>query len=99
MKIPKKVDIAGYTYKVILVDKLEDPDTPKDKYMLGLCDPVKFEIKILKGQSKAQEMSTFLHEGIEAINEHYSIEMKHRQIVAFENGLYQLLKGCGVFKP
>ena len=98
LKIPKEIEISGYTYKILFVDKLEDPDTPADKYMLGQCDPVRFEIKILKGQNKDSEMSTFIHECIEAINEHYAIEMKHRQIVAFENGMFQMLKNCGVIK-
>lgn len=98
MKIPKKVNIAGYTYKVLIVDELKADDTPQDKYMLGQCDPVNFEIKILKGQSKIQEVSTYIHEVIEAINEHYAIDMRHRQIVAFENGMYQFLVGSGVIK-
>jgi len=97
VKIPNEVTIAGYTYKVIFCDKVES-DCDKDKYALGTCDPLKLEINILKGQTKIGEFSTFLHEVIEAVNEHYAINMKHQQIIAFENGMYQFLVGSGIVK-
>jgi hypothetical protein len=92
MEIPKKIRVGAYTYKVMIVDKLVDEDAIRkdDRFMLGQCDSNKLEIYILRDQSKIQQASTFVHEVLEAINEHYGIGLKHKQIQALECGLMQV---------
>ena len=88
MRIPKKIKVGAYTFKIVYRDDLEEV---LDKQMVGMCNPNKQQIFIKHGQIKSQEISTFLHEWIEAANHIYGIGLKHIQIEALEAALYQLL--------
>jgi hypothetical protein len=88
MRIPRKIKVGAYTFKIVYKDELEEVI---DKQMVGCCDPNKQQIFIKHGQIKSQEISTFLHEWIEAANHIYGIGLKHIQIEALEAAMYQLL--------
>ena len=90
MEIPKQIKVGAYTYDIVFVDEFGEDNNPLDKQMTGLCNPLKYEISILNGLNEMQKNSTFVHEVIEAINEHMGVNMSHRQIVAIECGLMQV---------
>jgi hypothetical protein len=93
MKIPKKIKIGGYTYKVLYKKDIEEN---KDGSVVGLCEEKELQIIIKKGQIKEQILSTFLHEWAEAANRAFAIHLKHQQIEALESALYQFIQENGL---
>lgn len=83
--IPDKVKILGYDYSVKLIDLNET-----EKF--GTQDMNTLVIRLNKNKHPSQIKSTLLHEIIEAINCHLSLDLNHNQINALEAGLYQALK-------
>jgi GTPase Era involved in 16S rRNA processing len=94
MKIPKKINVLGLTYKVseqenVCVDSLT---------ALGLCDFAKQKIVLDKNQCQEQKESTLLHEIIEAINNQLELEIPHRVMSALETSIYQVIQDNKLFK-
>ena len=91
MEIPKQIKVGAYTYDIVFVDEFSDKDNnPYDEDITGNSDSKSLVIKILSGLSRVQTESTFIHEIIEAINDHYGIDLEHHQICALESGVYQV---------
>jgi hypothetical protein len=38
------------------------------------------------------QAATWIHEAIEAVNEHYNVKLRHKQIELLERGLYEVLR-------
>ena len=91
MKIPKKIKIGGYEFIVTYHDTLKDPPNDNDE-CVGKCDYVNFSIKIINGLKRQQELTTFLHECLEAVNFVYGVGLKHKQIEALESAVFQLIQ-------
>lgn len=95
MRIPRRIKVGAYTFKVVFKDELEEA---VDRLMVGKCDPNKQEIFIKQGQTKVQEFSTFIHEWIEAANYIYGIGLKHIQIESLESAMYQFITENNLWK-
>jgi len=88
MRIPNKIKVGGYVFKIVYKDALEEA---KDKLMVGCCDPNLLQIFIKNGQIPEQEMSTFIHEWLEAANYIFGLGLTHKQIEALESATYQFI--------
>jgi len=94
MKIPSKLKVGGFTYKVIKNYKFRE-----DTNLLGQADHDVLEIRISywdgsgirRSQQKIEEI--YLHEVVHCINWVYnSNELDEKTINRITNGLYQVLK-------
>jgi len=63
MRIPRKVKIGAYTYKVIRQDKVMHDDEEQD----GLCDNINMKIYVRKGLDTTRKKIVFFHECFHAI--------------------------------
>jgi hypothetical protein len=87
MKIPKKLKILGYTYKVRITDEADSGNDNLGTHWW------KNQVIVLNSSLREEIMaSTFLHEIIESVNYNMGLNLKHNQIVRLETGLYQILK-------
>ena len=91
MKIPHKVKIAGTTYKVIEVDKIDDSDTS------GIFIWNESLIKLKASLSINAKRQTLLHELVHAIDQHYMDNAIDKQfgemgIDVISNGFHQIFK-------
>jgi len=86
MKLPTKLKIGGLLFRVIYTDH---NDGPLDGY--GACDIGNVTIYISEALPPKQQMSTLIHEILEAINGMYELQLNHTQICVLESGLYQVL--------
>ena len=82
--------ILGYDYKVILTDAGALTDKS------GVLDVGKQEIRIDASLASEQQISTLIHEVIEALSYHLELKLKHPAIMGLEAGLYQCLRDNGV---
>ena len=84
------VKILGYTYKVIRDGTID---------MIGAAGrfhPKSQTLQIATDQCKEQEISTLLHEIVEALNYHQQWSLEHKTIMSLEASLYQVLVDNGV---
>lgn len=89
MRVPKKVKVGGVTYKVLIVDHINERDD------LGETHHANQTIKIRKGEREHME-STFVHELIHCFNACISDEV---QIDMIANSFYALVKdNPGIFE-
>lgn len=92
MKIPNKVKIGGYLYKV---------ERPEKEFVSGdsVCDGThnfsNQEIKVAKEGTKAYQDTVFIHEVCHGIIAHYCSDSgsfnEERFVEAFSKGLYQVI--------
>ena len=83
---PKSVLINNEVYRVQFVVK---PD--REKSTLGLCDPDKKVIRIKKGLSAKERMSTYVHEVLHAFEFEYEIDVHHDIVYALEECIINYL--------
>jgi Zn-dependent peptidase ImmA (M78 family) len=86
MKIPRKINIAGYDITVkygkkVFVNKEE---------CFGFYDTESKQIVLAKGMSPARKREIFLHEFLHAIEDIYRISISEEGISCFAIGLAQL---------
>ena len=82
--------ILGYTYKVDNTKSVNDMNT------YGLFSATDQKISVGNNLSEEQRASTVLHEVIEALKFHLSIEIEHEALTALEAGLFTVLMDNGV---
>lgn len=84
--------ICGLDYKMLRVDA--GPDEIK---FYGRHDPDNLTIKIaVNGVNKQVQMTTIIHEIVEAINWRFGMAMKEQDILSIEMGMYGALSSAGV---
>lgn len=87
VKTIKQVKILGYKY-----DILYSPDVKSGGMeSAGRCVLGKQLIIIDPGQVHQQQMSSILHEVIEALNYHLVLSLPHNVIMQLEAGLFQFI--------
>lgn len=79
--------ILGYDYKLIADPFLD---------CMGEMQTASLRIKIDKRLVPQQQMSTLLHEIIEALNRHLKLDLTEQQIMGLEAGLFQVLRDANV---
>lgn len=85
------MNILGYNYKLIKHNTKEELGGN-----VGLCSPDDLEISVACDVSDEAKSSILIHEIIEAIDYHLELKLKHRQIMALEMGINQILSNNGV---
>jgi hypothetical protein len=83
------MNILGFDYEVVFA-KMGDIDS------LGHVNPKELCIAVSEDVDPQLQISTILHEIIEAINIHMDLKLKHSQITSLEVGLYSVLKDNGI---
>ncbi len=88
-EFPKSLKIFGYEYSVTV-----DADRNKEHGASARGSANAYYQKIwIDGAQPFEGMkSTLLHEIIEAINDHFTLDLKHPVICTLETALYQVLK-------
>lgn len=81
------MQILGYNYQISRVDDYEH---------MGAVLPGGQKIKLAANISPEAELSTLLHEVLEALKYHLDLHMNHRTLCALEAGLFQVLTQNGV---
>lgn len=85
-----KMKILGYTYSVLQSNDGDFLDAS------GRFHHISQTIHIANDLNNEQKESTLLHEIIEALNYHLSLELSENTIMSLEAGLYQVLSDNGV---
>jgi len=78
-----KLKIAGYAYSV---------KKHELRGATGECSFRLHEILIKENMAEEETQSTILHEGLEAIDYHYGLKLRHDTIVLLETALFQFIK-------
>ena len=86
MKIPNKINIAGYDITVKYGKKL----FVDNEECFGFYDTKKKQIVLSKGMSPARKREIFLHEFLHAIEDIYRIDITEEGVSCFAIGLSQL---------
>lgn len=77
MKIPKKVKIGIYTYKIKEVEDLKDE---KNNPCWGLCEHSEHTIYLKKGMIEPRLSEVFLHECLHGIEESFGIDLGEKKV-------------------
>lgn len=88
MNIPNKVKIGGYIYDITKESGVCDPNYQK---VYGHCDSTYLKISIDNQYPLLKQQQTFLHEVMHAIDELYTIGLKHNQIDQIASGLHSVI--------
>lgn len=91
MKVPKSIRVAGFDYKI----KVVDTDGLSGDY--GQCRHDEKEMVLDNIKHHDSLMSHLLHEVIEAINNVYDLDLEHHKIELLETALFQVLKDNDCF--
>lgn len=99
MKIPSKIKVAGFTYKVKRVKEI--PGTPR---IVGQADHDSVEISVVTlnkdGKKKSKEAieKCFIHEIFHCLNSNYNNNaLNEKTIERLSHGLYQVLTDNKLF--
>ena len=95
MKIPKKLKVAGVTYRVSVVD---DPKTIDGRFEYGTANHMQGEIVLNTATPQEMQEETLLHEVIHCVNERFGLALEEDQVKALGAGLYQILKDNKLLK-
>jgi len=87
MKIPKTMEISGYTLEIVYKDKI----MVDGQECFGYYDTVKKQIALVKGMSPARKKEIFLHEFCHFLEDIYRIHISHEGIASIALGFVQLL--------
>ena len=86
MKIPEELEIFRHRYTVRKDNKLLMKDDT-----VGTYCPYVSEITIDTNAPESKQQEAFLHEIIEAINNHLELKLEHKQITGLGTGLFHIL--------
>ncbi len=86
MKIPKKIQLMGKTFKVVLVAKIDDDNG------WGEASHHNCYIKIKKSLNSQTKMETFIHEILHLVYGCAGIKENERDIEITANILYQVFQ-------
>ena len=89
IKIPKRLNIGGFDYEVIVRDNrvVQDGTSSRGSHSGKLQ-----KIWIDTSPHRQQTESVLIHEILEAINDLYELELEHSRITVLGTTLYQVLK-------
>ena len=91
MKLPKKIKIGGFTYKIVVLDNLVRVTGSEEAD--GLITPNRSIIHIVKKESEQFMGQAFLHEVMHGIDMAYNGDvLDEPTIERISQGLYQVLK-------
>jgi len=94
IKIPKKLEISSFSYRVDTSDStLADLE---EKSFWGQCSDSSKTLKLRNDMSSDQLRATLCHEIVEAIINDYEIELSHSDVSRIGVGIAQALKSMGV---
>lgn len=82
--------ILGYEYEV------ERKGTADEIGGMGKFLGKPMKIQIATDQCREQEISTLIHEALEALNYHLALKLEHNVLMSLEAGIYQVLVDNGV---
>lgn len=87
MKIPSRVRIKrGVRYEIVRQTEIDGkPDT------LGLCDPNTRHLYIKSDLSKTEEIKTYIHEMLHALEAEWDIKIPHESVYRLEEAIYKFL--------
>ena len=97
MIIPKKIDILGHIYDVIVTSDIEKAaqecglNPSKGKEFVGCYDSTLLKIYIDKDSIQVVREQTLWHEIIEILGEQMSMALPHENVERLEHGLYYVL--------
>jgi len=86
MRLPKKIEISGYTLTIIYKDKIVEGEE-----CFGYYDSNKKQIALVKGMSPARKREIFIHEFMHFLEDIYRISITHEGITSIALGMIQLL--------
>lgn len=90
--IPDSMYVCGYKYKIEHIGNLEDKDDDgEDRCLFGDCDSNTRIIRINSDHDEVAQFSALIHEYIEAVNNHFDLDMSHQTISTLESGMYQFM--------
>ncbi len=81
---PSEIRVGSDQWTIEFVESLS-------KDTLGTCDPSTHCIRILKGQTRRELFSTFVHEVLHAFEFSYDFELKHRHVEKLERAIVEFL--------
>ena len=87
MKVPKKIKIGAFNYKIIQVDNMAE-----DFKLLGQAITDRQLIKVEKGSNSQTKDVTLWHEVIHAISDVYNCDTDEHNIDRFAQGLTAIMK-------
>lgn len=81
--LPKELRIVGKRYKIVIRDEMQDNR--------GMCDDMRQELYVLRGQPHDLECDTILHEAIHALDYHMQLRLTEEQVTGLGAAVYALL--------
>ena len=90
--IPKKVEIGGFVYDVIIDTSESFGSIGTSEINWGKCDHVKAKITLNGNACQQQQEDTFIHEIVHSICNTLGDTMTEDFVVRFSHLLYQVLK-------
>lgn len=91
-RIPKSFKAGKNTFTV------EWTNTFENGKHVGLSDWNKRVIYIKKGQSKKEQVHTYIHECIHIFSDEFDLKISEKQVIGLENTLTFWLKNGNIFK-
>ena len=82
---PTKLQVNKYEYTIVFVDQIEGKTT------LGLCDFERKVIFIKNKQKPKDNLKTFIHELLHAIEFEFDLGMEHNLIYKLEDPIFTFL--------
>ena len=87
MRIPKEIDISGYTLKI----QYKNSITINGAECFGVYHQEKKAIWLVKGMPMARKKEIFLHEFIHFLEDIYRIDISEASVASLALGILQLL--------
>ena len=95
IKIPDKLEIGPFSYKILKDDATRQYLHNVGK--LGEHDTMEVTLRLCVSSNPQQVMNTFLHEIVHAVGEHYlETKLAEKQVECLANGIQQVLKQLGI---
>ncbi len=89
MKIPKKLKVAGVTYRVKV---LESGEVAPNTFEYGSANHADCLIVLNSTTPQDVQEETLFHEAVHCVNERFGVALEEAQVKALSAGLYQILK-------
>ena len=89
MNLVKKVKVGPFVYTIQYKKEVK---TDKDEKCYGLCDSSNQIIEVDNTVPPDMQCVTLIHELLEALNNHYTLNLKHDAIDTLDVLLFQIIK-------
>lgn len=87
MRLPKTLDISGYTLKIEYKKKI----FVNNEECFGTYNPETKIISLVKGMSPVRKKEIFLHEYIHFLEDIYRIEIREENVASLALGILQII--------